>query len=139
MPADRALRASWQPSLIGGWAAVLAFAWGLVGCGGPGSGPQHDEAALYAEAVQAALDGNGSRAVDLLKTLIVANPRPAYFLAAGVERLKAGDAEGAAGHARAGLDVEPDDEDLRWLEGMAKKLAAGGPVPADPHPPSSRK
>lgn len=139
MPADRALRASWQPSLIGRWAAVLAFAWGLAGCGGPGSGPQHHEATLYAQAIQASLDGNGSRAVELLTTLIAANPRPAYFLAAGIERLKAGDAEGAAGDARAGLDVDPDDEDLRWLEGMAKKLAAGGPIPADPSPPSSQK
>jgi predicted Zn-dependent protease len=124
---------------ICGGAAVLAAVVSLAGCGGSAACLQQDEAKLYAEAVQASLDGNRSRALELLTRLIAVHPRPAYHLAAGVERLKAGDAEGAAGHARAGLDVEPVDEDLRWLEGMAKKLAAGVRVPAEPRPPSSRK
>jgi hypothetical protein len=96
----------------------------LAGCGGSekdGSGFQHDDAAkLFLEAMKTrATDQAG--ALDLLNQSIDARPSyNAHFHRGWIYALQGKDAEASA-DVKAGLELEPESKDLKWLEGELKK------------------
>ena len=108
--------------LLGCASAVLA------GCGGgstsrDGSGFQHDTAAkLFLDAMKVR-GTDQAKAVTLLNESIDARPSyNAYFHRAWIFALQ-GEDDKAGDDLRAGLELEPESRDLKWLEGELKKPA----------------
>lgn len=99
----------------------------LVGCGGgksrDGSAFQHDEAqTLFIEALRAR-PTDQAKALDLLNQSIEVKPTfNAHFHRAWLYALKNDDAK-ANEDIKAGLALEPESTDLKWLEGEMKKAA----------------
>jgi hypothetical protein len=110
----------------------------FVGCGGSqqdGSQFQHDQAAtLFLEAIQAR-QTDQAKAVELLTQSIESRPsHNAYYQRAWIHGLQGRDNEARADVAK-GLELEPENKQLKWLEGELKKPANrrkldGPPTPA---------
>jgi hypothetical protein len=110
----------------------------LFGCGGSqpdGSQFQHDEAAkLFLDAMKIrGTDQAG--ALELLNQSIDARPsHSAYFHRGWLHALQGRD-EPARADVQAGLELEPEDEDLKWLGGELQKPAGQRKLDMPPAPP----
>jgi Tfp pilus assembly protein PilF len=96
----------------------------LAGCGGSqrdGSQYQHDEAAkLFLQAMQIR-DTDRARSLELLTESIEARPsHNAYYHRAWIYALQ-GDDQKASADVEAGLKLEPESKDLKWLEAELRK------------------
>lgn len=119
--------------------AVVAISFLLlIGCGGSGtkdgSGFQHDDAQkLFIEAIRAR-PTDREKALDLLNQSIEMKPTfNAHFHRAWLYALKNDDAK-ANDDIKAGLTLEPDSTDLKWLEGEMKKQAGQRKLDMPPVP-----
>jgi hypothetical protein len=104
-----------------GWLLLL-----LAGCGGSqpdGSQFQHDDAAkLFLQAMQIR-DTDQARSIELLTESIEARPsHNAYYHRAWINALR-GDDQKATADVEAGLKLEPESKDLKWLEAELRKPA----------------
>jgi Tfp pilus assembly protein PilF len=96
----------------------------FAGCGGSqpdGSQFQHDEAAkLFLQAMQIR-DTDRPRSLALLNESIEARPsHNAYYHRAWIYALQ-GDEQKASPDVEAGLKLEPESKDLKWLEAELRK------------------
>jgi Tfp pilus assembly protein PilF len=113
-----------MPSLLNDKVAVGCMLLLLAGCGGSqpdGSQFQHDEAAkLFLQAMQIR-DTDQARSLDLLTESIEARPsHNAYYHRAWQYALK-GEDQKASADIEAGLKLEPESKDLKWLEAELRK------------------
>jgi Tfp pilus assembly protein PilF len=109
----------------------------LVGCGATqrdGGQFQHDEAArLFLEAMKVR-PTDQARALQLLTESIEVRPSyNAYFHRAWIHALQGRD-EQAQADLQAGLELEPENRDLKWLEGELKKPAGQRKLDMPPPP-----
>lgn len=109
----------------------------LVGCGGSqqdGSQFQHDEAAkLFLEAMKVR-STDQAQAQELLTESIDTRPSyNAYFHRAWIYALQGKD-ELAQADLNAGLELEPESRDLKWLKGELQKPAAKRKLDMPPPP-----
>jgi hypothetical protein len=107
----------------------------FIGCGSSqpdGSQFQHDQAAtLFLEAMQAR-PTDQAKALALLTQSIEARPSyNAYYQRGWIHALEGRDAE-AESDVAAGLKLEPENRELKWLEGELKKPAAQRDLDAPP-------
>jgi Tfp pilus assembly protein PilF len=96
----------------------------LAGCGGSqpdGSQFQHDEAAkLFLQAMQIR-ETDQARSLVLLNQSIEARPsHNAYYHRAWIFALR-GEDQKASADVEAGLKLEPESKDLKWLEAELRK------------------
>jgi Tfp pilus assembly protein PilF len=117
--------------------ALVVVAIAIVGCGAPqpdGSGFQHDQAAkLFLEAMKVR-GTDQAKALALLDESIDTRPSyNAYFHRAWIFALQ-GDDNKAGEDLKAGLDLEPENRDLKWLEGELKKPAGERKLDMPPAP-----
>jgi tetratricopeptide (TPR) repeat protein len=115
-----------MPSLLTRFLVLGSLAAMLTGCGGgekDGSGFQHDQAAkLFLEAMKIR-PTDQAQALDLLNQSIETRPSyNAHFHRGWIYALQSKDAEAGA-DVKAGLELEPESKDLKWLEGELKKPA----------------
>ena len=111
----------------------------LAGCGGggtkrDGSGFQHDQAAtLFLEAMKVR-PTNQNQALDLLNQSIDARPAyNTYFHRGWIYALQ-GQESKAQDDIKAGLALEPESKDLKWLDGEMKKPAKQRKLDMPPPP-----
>lgn len=106
---------------------LILLSLSVMGCGGnkakDGSAFQHDKAqTLFIEAIRAR-PTDQAKALELLTQSIDTKPTyNAYYHRAWLYALKKDDAK-ANEDIKAGLALEPDSTDLKWLEGEMKKPA----------------
>ncbi len=109
------------------WIVLVLLSLAVAGCGGnkakDGSAFQHDKAqTLFIEAIRAR-PTDQAKALDLLTQSIDTKPTyNAYFHRAWLYALKNDDPK-ANEDIKAGLALEPESTDLKWLEGEMKKPA----------------
>jgi tetratricopeptide (TPR) repeat protein len=109
----------------------------FVGCGGSqpdGSRFQHDQAAaLFLEAMKVR-PTDQARALELLTQSIEARPsHNAYFHRAWIHAQQGREAEAGADVA-AGLELEPENRELKWLEAELNKPATQRKLDGPPPP-----
>jgi hypothetical protein len=114
---------------------LISIAW--VGCGASqrdGAQFQHDEAArLFLEAMKVR-GTDHAKAVELLTESIDERPSyNAYFHRAWLHALEGRD-DPARTDLEAGLELEPESRDLKWLEGELKKPATQRKLDMPPPP-----
>lgn len=106
---------------------LILLSLSVMGCGGngakDGSAFQHGKAqTLFLEAIKARLTDK-DKALDLLNQSIEVKPTfNAYFQRGWLYALKADDAK-ANEDIKSGLALEPENAELKWLEGEMKKPA----------------
>jgi Tfp pilus assembly protein PilF len=105
---------------------VVYLLFAIAGCGGSqpdGSQFQHDEAAkLFLQAMQIR-DTDRPRSLALLNESIEARPsHNAYYHRAWLYALQ-GEDQKAIADVEAGLKLEPESKDLKWLEAELRKPA----------------
>jgi Tfp pilus assembly protein PilF len=125
-----------QPFFVRAPYVVVMF-FVVAGCGGSqrdGGQFQHDEAAkLFLEAMKVR-PTDQAQALELLTESIDARPSyNAYFHRAWIHALQGND-EQAQADLRAGLELEPENRDLKWLEGELKKPAGQRKLDMPPPP-----
>jgi tetratricopeptide (TPR) repeat protein len=103
---------------------IGSFLFLFAGCGGSrpdGSQFQHDDAAkLFLEAMQIR-ETDRPRSIELLNESIEARPsHNAYYHRARLYALQ-GDDQMAIADIEAGLKLEPESKDLKWLEAELRK------------------
>jgi tetratricopeptide (TPR) repeat protein len=119
-------------------AAIVLLASAMpIGCGGKEAKKKEDE--LYREAQVAISEGKTDEAIDKLTQSLEVKPTfYSYFSRALVYARQGKDREALA-DCEAGMKLEPENSDLKWLVGQIKKPPAQRFKGRDQSPPSSSK
>lgn len=116
----------------------LAFAF-LLGCGG-GSKPADEPAVKHFIAAQEALTrGDKTAAMEALTKSIESRPNGWAYLERAKLYLEQDNDAAAIADCEAGLELEPENIDLKWLLGEAKKPKAERFKGKNAKPPSAGK
>lgn len=115
------------------WILVLGIA--VFGCGSK----EEKSIDVYKEALSAIAAGDKDKALDLLDRSIAANPMPfAYYQRAQIH-LERDDAAAAIADCEKGLELAPNDRDLKWYLEECKKEPAKRFKGKSEKPPSAKK
>jgi tetratricopeptide (TPR) repeat protein len=116
---------------------VVTGLFTTLGCGPQSTLDQAGQA--FVDAQQAIADGDQQRALELLGKSIESRPDPwAYYQRAKL-LMESGQDEPARADIAAGLELQPDNNDLLWLQNQLKKPAANRFRGRDGTPPRATK
>jgi tetratricopeptide (TPR) repeat protein len=76
---------------------------------------------LYTQAAAAVEAGDHTQAVELFDELIAARPQAGLYFERALAKTKSGDDAGAREDCALGLELNPENRDLKWLLGEIKK------------------
>jgi tetratricopeptide (TPR) repeat protein len=108
-----------------------------VGCGGKEATKKEDQ--LYIEAQVALSEGKRDEALDKYTQSLEVKPTFYSYFARGWLYAREGKDREALADCEAGLKLEPENSDLKWLLGQIKKPPAQRFKGRDQSPPSSSK
>ena len=120
-------------------AAAAMLLWVVAGCGDSGGPELDDSAHSFIAAQQALARGDTEKAMQQLTASITARPDAwAYYQRAKLYA-DAGNDRAALADCQAGLQLDPENANLHWLDRELKKTAGQRFKGTNAQPPSAKK
>ena len=103
------------------WALLVSTLFMACGCGSSEEANFGSAREAYLEAMQAAQQGDTAKAIEGLTASLAAVPAAATYMERAKLYLAEGRQDEALQDCQAALELDPENEDVKWLLGEVKK------------------